>query len=235
MPGSTSTIGAHARGAVQDRLLQRPFRPRPHILDGESGLQRPDAFHRGDVATLFPTAALDDARLVEMDMRLNQPGTGEAAAGIEALARGAEPRRDGGNAPAGNADIDRLLFRRVAQPCVANNEIHEPPPGEAWHGSDAQAMLRVDRSAAHGLRFNVGILREEREARNKKGETMTAVPLGAASQRRRLEAVVAGVIGNVLEWYDFAVYGYFVPVISQLFFPSTNEYRSLLTTLVYRS
>jgi MHS family proline/betaine transporter-like MFS transporter len=60
---------------------------------------------------------------------------------------------------------------------------------------------------------------------------MTSVALGAASQPRRREAVVAGVIGNVLEWYDFAVYGYFVPVISQLFFPSTNEYRSLLTTL----
>lgn len=60
---------------------------------------------------------------------------------------------------------------------------------------------------------------------------MTSVAVGQAAVARRREAVVAGVIGNVLEWYDFAVYGYFVPVISQLFFPDTNEYRSLLTTL----
>lgn len=60
---------------------------------------------------------------------------------------------------------------------------------------------------------------------------MTSVAFGTVSQPRRREAVVAGVIGNVLEWYDFAVYGYLVPVISQLFFPSVNAYHSLLTTL----
>jgi len=47
---------------------------------------------------------------------------------------------------------------------------------------------------------------------------------------RRRAAIVAGVIGNVLEWYDFAVYGYFVPVISQLFFPTKTPIVSLLLT-----
>lgn len=47
---------------------------------------------------------------------------------------------------------------------------------------------------------------------------------------RRREAIVAGVIGNVLEWYDFAVYGYFVPIISQLFFPAKTPIVSLLLT-----
>jgi metabolite-proton symporter len=51
---------------------------------------------------------------------------------------------------------------------------------------------------------------------------------GAASQRSR--AVVAGVIGNVLEWFDFGVYGYFVSTISQLFFPSNDPLASLLLT-----
>ncbi len=50
----------------------------------------------------------------------------------------------------------------------------------------------------------------------------------AGGQRRR--AVVAGVIGNLLEWYDFAVYGFFVPVISQLFFPASTPLASLLLT-----
>src|ERR1700712_1076944 len=48
--------------------------------------------------------------------------------------------------------------------------------------------------------------------------------------RQRRTAILAGVSGNVLEWYDFAVYGYFVPVISQLFFPNQTPLVSLLLT-----
>jgi MHS family proline/betaine transporter-like MFS transporter len=44
------------------------------------------------------------------------------------------------------------------------------------------------------------------------------------------EAVIAGVIGNTLEWYDFAVYGYFVSTISKLFFPSGDPLASTLAT-----
>jgi MFS transporter, MHS family, proline/betaine transporter len=53
--------------------------------------------------------------------------------------------------------------------------------------------------------------------------------LDVAAGRRRA-AIVAGVIGNALEWFDFAVYGYFVPVISRLFFPATTPIVSLLLT-----
>jgi MFS family permease len=44
------------------------------------------------------------------------------------------------------------------------------------------------------------------------------------------KAITAGVIGNVLEWYDFGVYGYLVPTISQLFFPGGDPVVSLLST-----
>jgi MFS transporter, MHS family, proline/betaine transporter len=44
------------------------------------------------------------------------------------------------------------------------------------------------------------------------------------------EAIVAGAIGNALEWYDFAVYGYFVTTISKLFFPSSDPIASILAT-----
>jgi MHS family proline/betaine transporter-like MFS transporter len=44
------------------------------------------------------------------------------------------------------------------------------------------------------------------------------------------KAITAGVIGNVLEWYDFGVYGYLVPTISQLFFPNGDATVSLLST-----
>ena len=35
-------------------------------------------------------------------------------------------------------------------------------------------------------------------------------------------------MGNVLEWCDFAVYGFFAPVIAQQFFPSDNPMSSLM-------
>jgi MFS transporter, MHS family, proline/betaine transporter len=40
--------------------------------------------------------------------------------------------------------------------------------------------------------------------------------------------VLAGTIGSVLEWYDFAVYGYLAPIIGTLFFPSNDPVSSLL-------
>jgi MHS family proline/betaine transporter-like MFS transporter len=40
--------------------------------------------------------------------------------------------------------------------------------------------------------------------------------------------IVAAVIGNALEWYDFIVFGFLAVVISRLFFPSDSEYSSLL-------
>jgi Sugar (and other) transporter len=38
--------------------------------------------------------------------------------------------------------------------------------------------------------------------------------------RQRVLAEMAGMAGNVLEWYDFAVFGYLSDVIGQVFFPS---------------
>ncbi len=38
----------------------------------------------------------------------------------------------------------------------------------------------------------------------------------------------AGLVGNVLEWYDFGLYGFLAPLIGAHFFPSTNPLASLL-------
>ena len=46
-----------------------------------------------------------------------------------------------------------------------------------------------------------------------------------ASQRK---LVIAGLVGNVLEWYDFSVYGYFAVSIGHHFFPSEDPTTSLL-------
>jgi len=46
----------------------------------------------------------------------------------------------------------------------------------------------------------------------------------------RASQVVAAVIGNALEWYDFVVFGFISVVISRLFFPASSEYSALLLT-----
>ncbi len=42
------------------------------------------------------------------------------------------------------------------------------------------------------------------------------------------KSVLGGIVGNVLEWYDFAVFGYFAPIIGQQFFPSDDPISSTL-------
>jgi MHS family proline/betaine transporter-like MFS transporter len=43
-------------------------------------------------------------------------------------------------------------------------------------------------------------------------------------------SIVSGLVGNVMEWYDFALYGYMVPIISQLFFPHEDNLTSIMST-----
>lgn len=49
-------------------------------------------------------------------------------------------------------------------------------------------------------------------------------------QRRKLSvfSLAAGLIGNVLEWYDFGLYGYFAPLIAARFFPAHEAILSLI-------
>ena len=49
------------------------------------------------------------------------------------------------------------------------------------------------------------------------------------SPRSARKTLLAGSIGNMLEWYDFALYGYFAPVFAVLFFPSEHPSISLLS------
>jgi MHS family proline/betaine transporter-like MFS transporter len=43
--------------------------------------------------------------------------------------------------------------------------------------------------------------------------------------------VIATSVGNALEWYDIAIYGYFAVYISKAFFPNSDPTISLLLTL----
>ena len=57
---------------------------------------------------------------------------------------------------------------------------------------------------------------------------MTTASIGVPASAQSRRAVTAAVIGNVLEWYDFAVYGYVAAIIGKNFFPGTDETTELL-------
>ena len=61
---------------------------------------------------------------------------------------------------------------------------------------------------------------------------MTTVTLSEPQARSRVAAVIAASIGNALEWFDFAVYGFFALTISKLFFPAGDQALSLLLTFL---
>ncbi len=61
------------------------------------------------------------------------------------------------------------------------------------------------------------------------GRAVTASP-AARSPRQVRRAVVASVIGNGLEWFDFLIYGFFTPFIAAAVFPSDDPAVSLLLT-----
>lgn len=43
---------------------------------------------------------------------------------------------------------------------------------------------------------------------------------------------IASGLGSILEWYDFALYGFFAPFIAQLYFPSSNSSIALIKTFL---
>lgn len=55
-------------------------------------------------------------------------------------------------------------------------------------------------------------------------------PAGEPAGKARRRALIAGVAGNVLEWYDFGVYGFLAATLGRHFFPATHEYTALLAT-----
>src|ERR1700733_13084249 len=52
---------------------------------------------------------------------------------------------------------------------------------------------------------------------------------GTSTARAGLTGVIiAATIGNVLEWFDFLVYGFFAVTLAEVFFPAGNPTGSLL-------
>ncbi|WP_327668048.1 MULTISPECIES: MFS transporter [unclassified Streptomyces] len=56
-------------------------------------------------------------------------------------------------------------------------------------------------------------------------------PDGAVSTRAASrKAIVASMIGNAIEWFDYGIYGYLAPVFAVVFFPKSDQTAALLST-----
>src|SRR5476651_2412695 len=51
-------------------------------------------------------------------------------------------------------------------------------------------------------------------------------------RRAKIGSVVRVASGNFLEMYDFMVFGYYAPAIGKAFFPSGNDFASLMLSLM---
>ncbi len=117
-------MGAHAHRAMRDAALQRLLRPCIDVLGGEIALGgggHTDGF--GDGAFL-DAAAVENAGLVEMDVRLDQAGHHEAAFRVDLARIGAELRRDRGDRVAVDADVNDAKLAVLQDAGFSNDQIH---------------------------------------------------------------------------------------------------------------
>lgn len=49
-----------------------------------------------------------------------------------------------------------------------------------------------------------------------------------SNSRKETFKMVAGMAGNVLEWYDFAVFGFFSDILAKVFFPIQSGNAALI-------
>jgi hypothetical protein len=66
--------------------------------------------------------------------------------------------------------------------------------------------------------------------RRVRGGTVARAPATVHPGERAalMRNLLGGVVGNVLEWYDFAVFGFLAPVVGAKFFPADDAMDSLL-------
>lgn len=57
-------------------------------------------------------------------------------------------------------------------------------------------------------------------------------PAVPASSQSVVRTALAGLIGNVLEWFDFAIYGFFTDSIGKQFFPKTDPINQQIDSLI---
>jgi len=60
---------------------------------------------------------------------------------------------------------------------------------------------------------------------------MSAATISAAERRRSRNSVIYGSAGTVVEWFDYGLYLYLVPVVAPLIFPTGNQLTAIIASL----
>src|SRR5262249_38863775 len=116
-------VGAHVRGALEDRLLQRARGTRMDILGCESFFCLGNLRDRFlDIATVGGKA-VQNARLVEMDMRLDKARRDEPTAEIDRFPLRCEFGFDGDDLAVLDSDVGDATIG-VNEPRAPENEVH---------------------------------------------------------------------------------------------------------------
>src|SRR5215467_9231274 len=107
--------------------------------------------------------------------------------------------------------------------------------GPAGSGSSQEGTrkgpLITDRPITIGARQPKSCHGYKRNKRRRaQGVYMTNEALAPRPAPSMHRMIVAAMIGNVLEWFDFVVYGFFAVTIAEVFFPADNPTVSLLIT-----
>ena len=91
------------------------------------------------------------------------------------------------------------------------------------HAEESQ-KIETDTAALENLTDllkNIMLIRQAKAARARKLSSRNQI--GTLSKN-----MIGGIIGNALEWYDFAIFGFLAPMIGENFFPSDDPLDSLL-------
>ena len=59
-----------------------------------------------------------------------------------------------------------------------------------------------------------------------------AIEMGSKKKPKKSKFVMAGIVGNIMEWFDYGIYGFFAVAISTNFFPNNDPMVSLILSFM---
>jgi MHS family proline/betaine transporter-like MFS transporter len=133
-------------------------------------------------------------------------------------------RQRGGDAP--QLGAEKLMVPEVAI-AIVNMAIHR---SVLWHAHDTDRQ-QIARQAWRLLSRVVEYQRRAAQGIHLAGTTLSAPLHTKASAAGLGRTICAASVGNVLEFYDFTVFGYFATQIAAAFFPASHPKLGLLLTL----
>src|SRR5271169_1625521 len=120
-------MGAHSHGALQDRPFQRAAGALINVVFAEGALGRAHLGNRFGKRSLPRLTAVEDAGLIEVDMRFDEAGDDQFAADVFRRCIRANVTADIDDTPAADGDIDG---RRVsaADVGIAQDQVESHAP-----------------------------------------------------------------------------------------------------------